>query len=479
MDMEVVKRLWNRFWHWEYSWLCLIVAVTLILHLMIIAVPNQPLFDEQHYVPDARTIINSHYTNRTEHPPLAKLFMVGGMYIFGDNPWGWRMPSVIVGTLGLVFFYLTCRNFKMSRRAASLGAFILGTENLYFVHSGIAMLDIYTVSFTLLAFWLYSRRSYPVAGVAVALAALTKFNGVFAIFAIIFHWLLIRRDRPIVFVASLLIAGISFFLLLAAFDAAIYLRLIDFITSLRNALQSTSSLTFVTAAHPSMSRPWEWIFNLEIMPYWYGPHFIGLVSFSVWALIVPTLIYMTVRSLKKNTAALFGIAMFAGTYLPWIPLSLITNRVSFIFYFLPTVPAICFGLAMGLDQLISFWQMPRWRRKKKPAIVPAAIVTAIPGIEPQPEAGPSVENQITAEIPAEQPAATITAPETLPLPPTTSPPVAEMPPEPPLPLHKWWRKSKLQWLAISFVVLFFLVHLATFVIVAPPLNNWPIERWFS
>jgi len=231
-----MKAILKRFFHWEYSWLCLIVLLTLVLHLMIIAIPNQPLFDEAHYVPDARTIINSHYTNRGEHPPLAKLMMVSGIYIFGDNPWGWRMPSVVFGTMGIIFFYLMCRSFNLSRRTAVLGTFILATENLYFVHAGIAMLDIFTVTLTLLAFWLYARRNYPLSGVAVALAALAKYTGVFAVFAIILHWLICHRDKKVIFGASLAIAGVSFFLLLAVFDMAIYHRMIDFISELWNGL---------------------------------------------------------------------------------------------------------------------------------------------------------------------------------------------------------------------------------------------------
>lgn len=476
MDMEVIKKTIKRFFRWEYSWLCLIVLLTLVLHLVILAIPDEPLFDEAHYVPDARTIINSHYTNRGEHPPLAKLMMVSGIYIFGDNPWGWRMPSVIAGTMGIVFFYLMCRKFNLSRRTAALGTFILATENLYFVHAGIAMLDIFTVSFTLLAFWLYARRSYPLSGVAVALAALAKYTGVFAVFAIIIHWLISRRDKRIVFLASLGIAGISFFLLLAAFDAAIYLRLIDFISDMWNGLEATASLTFVTAAHVSMSRPWEWIFNLEIMPYWYGPHFIGLVSFSVWALTVPTIIYMTIKAILKDKAALFGIAMFAGTYLPWIPMSLITNRVSFIFYFLPVVPSICFGLGMALDQLISYWQK---KKVSKPAQVVIPVITS--AATPEAAINPAIPNTDTTTILTEQ----ITNIEKRPVIPPATPDKATVTtvdsaaPEIPVKPAKWWQKRKLQWAAIAFVILFFLVHIATFIIVAPPLNNWHIENWFS
>lgn len=442
---------------------------------MIIAIPDEPLFDEAHYVPDARTIINSHYTNRGEHPPLAKLMMVSGIYIFGDNPWGWRMPSVVFGTMGIIFFYLMCRSFNLSRRTTVLATFILATENLYFIHAGIAMLDIFTASLTLLAFWLYARRSYPLSGVAVALAALAKYTGVFAVFAIIIHWLLGRGDKKVVFGASLAIAGVSFFLLLAVFDAAIYLRMIDFVSELWNGLEATASLTFVTAAHVSMSRPWEWIFNLEIMPYWYGPHFIGLVSFSVWALTVPTLIYMTVRAIKKDKAALFGVAMFTGTYLPWIPMSLITNRVSFIFYFLPVVPSICFGLGMGMDQLISYWQKRRVPKAARETISPP--IAAVPETAANP-ATPAVDN--AAVLPG-QAANLDISPASLPAEPGTATTIALESTNPASPAKpaKWWRKSKLQWAAISFVVLFFLVHIATFIIVAPPLNNWHIENWFS
>jgi len=41
------------------------------------------------------------------------------------------------------------------------------------------------------------------------------------------------------------------------------------------------------------------------------------------------------------------------------------------------------------------------------------------------------------------------------------------------------RRLGLRWAAIGFVILVLLVHVATFVIVAPPLNDWPIEYWFA
>jgi dolichyl-phosphate-mannose--protein O-mannosyl transferase len=61
---------------------------------------------------------------------------------------------------------------------------------------------------------------------------------------------------------------------------------------------------------------------------------------------------MIYKTRKDNDAAGFGLLWFASTYLVWIPLSLVTNRVSFIFYFYPTIPAVCIGVALALSEII-------------------------------------------------------------------------------------------------------------------------------
>jgi dolichyl-phosphate-mannose--protein O-mannosyl transferase len=61
---------------------------------------------------------------------------------------------------------------------------------------------------------------------------------------------------------------------------------------------------------------------------------------------------MTWRAFKGSDAGLFGMAWFIGTFVLWIPISMATNRVSFIFYFYPTMGALCIGLGMALTELI-------------------------------------------------------------------------------------------------------------------------------
>ena len=69
---------WQRFFHWKYLGLSVIVLVTLILHFMAIMRPPTIVWDEIWYVGDARSVISGNGEMRPEHPPLAKFFIVAG-----------------------------------------------------------------------------------------------------------------------------------------------------------------------------------------------------------------------------------------------------------------------------------------------------------------------------------------------------------------------------------------------------------------
>ena len=369
VDMEIVKNLLYRLVKWEYSGLCLLVIIVLAMHFSIIMQPEELVFDEQYYVEDARSILQGDDTLRGEHPPLGKLFTVFGMFLFGDNPLGWRFFPILFGAIGIVLFYLVCRRLTMSKEASFLAIFLLGLDNLSFVQASIAMLDVFSVTFTLLSFWLYLRGNYVLSGVSVALSALAKLTGALALPVILLHWLLTRRASALRFVVLILTTYALFLLLMPLFDFLISGQFLNPISRIDVMLSSSSSLTFVTAAHVYDSRPWEWILLPGLMYYWYQPHYIGALSFTIWALIIPSVFYMVFKAVKGSTAAIFGISWFIGTYLVWIPISLITDRVSFIYYFYPTVGAICIGLGLGLSRLLDIWRTRRSGKLRWVAIV--------------------------------------------------------------------------------------------------------------
>lgn len=395
MDVEVIKRLVKKLGGWEYAVICLLLVVNLIIHFAIINHPPALVLDEQHYIGDAKNILQNNATARTEHPPLGKLIITAGVAVLGDNPFGWRTLPIIFGTANIFLLYLICRKLSMSRIGANIAAFLLMFENLSFVQGSVAMLDVFSLTFTLLAFWLYLRHNYPLSGFAVALATLVKLSGAFALIVIFLHWVIVRRKDAINFLASMALAPLCFLLLFPLFQFFIYHRLTNFIGDIQLMLSQSASLTFANTTHPSLVRPWTILILPTVMPYYYTPHYFGAISFTLWALIIPAFAYMIFRAVKRSEAGLFGAAWFTGAFLIWMPLSLITNRVSYVYYFYPAVGAICIGLGMGLSALIGFWQTRR--------------------------------------------------------------------------------TGKLRWLAMSAVVLFLLLHLATFIFLAP-INPWPVEK---
>lgn len=363
-----IRRILSGIYRWEYFWLCLLVEVTLILHIVVIANPPQLILDEMHYVTEAQNIIAEHETLRLEHPPLAKLFIVTGIKLFGDNPWGWRFFSVVFGTATIVLFYFLCRRLNLSRNSASLATFLLALENMTFVQASVAMLDVYCLTFMMASFLLYTSRRYAASGVAVGLSALAKLNGVLAAPAMFIHWLFRRPGRSWWFALTVVLAPVAFVGLMPLFDLAIvqnFSALVDPISRIKTMLSLSSSLTFATVTHPGLSRPWEWLIYYKPMGYWYNPHYIAAISPTIWALVIPTFAYMVYKAVKGNDVGLFGVGWFASTYLVWIPLSLITDRVSYIYYFYPTIGAVCLGLGLGLSQLLDFYQKRRPGKLKR------------------------------------------------------------------------------------------------------------------
>ena len=347
----------KKLYRWQYIWLCLIVLATLALHFAIVAMPNSLILDENHYIKEARGIIADHTFTFLEHPPLSKLLITAGIEVFGDNTMGWRFFSILFGTGGIIIFYFIGRKLNLSNRAASIATFVLAFENMTFIQNSVAMLDVFYLFFMLAAFLLYLTRKYWASGIAVGLSALGKVVGALAMPVLIIHWFLSRVPRSRWFAIAVVLSIITFALLLPMLEFAVTRDFVNPVDRVKTMFDLAGSLTFHNTTHPSMAYPWEWVINpLKIMPFAYDPHYISMVSPSVWVLIIPAFGYLLYLAIKRDEAGLFGTAWFFCTYLLWIPLILITDRISYPFYFYPTVGAVCLGIGMGLSRLIDIFK---------------------------------------------------------------------------------------------------------------------------
>ena len=149
------------------------MLVVLGAHLAIANMPKDAfIFDEAFYVPAARCLLTGEVCN-VEHPPLAKALIALSIRYLRDEGFAWRLPSIIMGTLAIVFVYSLTRRLR-DRKTALLAAFLLSFESLWFTHSSIAMLDIVAVSLGLLALLLFVRGEWVWAGAIIGLSMLAK-----------------------------------------------------------------------------------------------------------------------------------------------------------------------------------------------------------------------------------------------------------------------------------------------------------------
>ena len=175
-----------------------ILFILLALHLLVIQNPAKSLvFDEAYYVPAARDILNGVSSN-PEHPFLGKAWISLGIVTFGDNWFGWRIVPVSFSLLSLIVFYFISKKF-LGEKLATYSTALLGFENIFFIHGSLALLEIPSIFFAFLSFWLLYERGnrkflriplfYWLSALTMGLSFLSKETAAFYIISIIFFYI--------------------------------------------------------------------------------------------------------------------------------------------------------------------------------------------------------------------------------------------------------------------------------------------------
>jgi len=90
----------------RHSLICVFIFLVAHAALLIgITTPDKFVFDEVHYVPAARQMLEPVMPSpmlNPMHPPLAKQIIAFSIHVFGDNPLGWRYPGTLFGALAIV-----------------------------------------------------------------------------------------------------------------------------------------------------------------------------------------------------------------------------------------------------------------------------------------------------------------------------------------------------------------------------------------
>lgn len=363
------------------------------------------VFDESYYVNAARVIAGvklppgAHYAGtpagddpNSEHPQLAKVIVAGAIELFGDGPLAWRLPSILLGSLAILGMFALVRAAGGKPWVGVGAAALMAADNLLLVHSRIATLDIYAVTAMIWAAVLYLRGRPLLAGAVIGVGACAKEVAPYVLLALLALELLrAYRDRSPMAPALLRVA------MCAAAAAAVFvglMALLDVIAPpydpLRHRLVGGGVFGHIRymldyGAHQTSPRgpqgiasyPWGWLVDikpilyLNINPQRPVPgllnvhpqaHFLGMINPAILLIGLPGLASATLRAVRRGRSGagdveLLGLAWFAGTFLPFVLLSLIDHRTSYLYYMVIVMP----GIYVAAAQLVArIKPPPRW-----------------------------------------------------------------------------------------------------------------------
>ena len=371
-------------------------AIFVIAHVLLmigLATPDKITFDEVHYVPAAKQMLETGTSTpllNPMHPPLAKQFMAWSIRAFGDVPLGWRYPSVLFGALAIVAMYL-CGLVLFASQGAALATVALTFLNqMVFVQSRIAMLDIYALTFDLfgIAAFMYGFRrrrpeiAFALAGLAFGLAGACKWSGFFplgicipsvAVVRLLQGWRAqfaegnaddwYRPDRWPDFryyhftLCFILVPALTYF---AAFIPQYGFSVGDILAAQRRIFAENAG------SHPPHVYMSSWpSWPLLMRPIWYqfdkiaDDRFQAVVFLGnpliLWPALAALGICLRDFIVKRRADAFLILAFYLG---PWLAWATLPRTIGFIYYYLPSATIATLALVYALTH--GERAPPRW-----------------------------------------------------------------------------------------------------------------------
>jgi dolichyl-phosphate-mannose-protein mannosyltransferase len=355
---------------------CLISAIIFIgAHLLLLiglSTPEKFVFDEVHYVPAARQmleVIMPQPMLNPMHPPLAKQIIALSIELFGDSGFGWRYAGTLFGALSVVAIYLCGLSVFGSHREAIACALIAFFNQMLFVMARTAMLDIFALTFGLFGIAAFLKgygevrphRSFAMAGVAFGLAAACKWSGLFPLAVAVVIVTAVRlmqswrttfadaRDsdwyrgdlwpefRAYHFLLCFVLVPLLAYL--PSFIALYGLSLSDIVAAQRRIFSDNT--TTAIAGHTYMSSWPSWPFLVR--PVWFlfdkvGDDRVAAVVFLgnpvvLWPALVAVALAMRDWIVTRHRDAFLVLAFYLGPYLSW---ALLPRTLGFLYYYLPS-----------------------------------------------------------------------------------------------------------------------------------------------
>jgi len=393
----------------------LIALFSFLLRIWNLGTPQGFVFDEVYYVDGARDLLK-YGVEVTEsspefivHPPIGKWCIGLGIKLFGNNEFGWRISSAIVGALLIYIVARIANHLFHSKSLNALAAGLMALDGLELVHSRTALLDLFLTFFALLGAFAWLKNRYWMAGLFFGLAMATKWSGVyflvaFALAAIYMDFrttglsfrLLVKRKMQFFLlpVATYIFSWIGWFMSARGWDrhwAEGRKSSFSFIPApLRSLWHYHAEMwhfhTTLTERHPYQANPWSWLVMGRPTSFYYEtPNSCGAKKCAqeVLALGTPLLWWFATLAIatvlgfwisshltsKPDPVASFILLGITAGYLPWF---LFQKRTVFSFYAIVFEPFLILALVYCAKKYLG---LQPWDRNRK--IIVAILVTAV------------------------------------------------------------------------------------------------------
>jgi 4-amino-4-deoxy-L-arabinose transferase-like glycosyltransferase len=262
---------------------------------------------------------------------------------------------------------------------AILAVAFLAFDNLTLVHGRIGTLDMLVLAPILVGAWLALRDRWVLAGIFIALGLLVKLTALYGLVAVLAllairilgSW---RSERQIRLAdirpaVTLVVVSVGLFLAgLWALDArySTYASPVDHLAHMVEYganLRSPVDRAGICATNDSA--PWEWPFNECQITYLRvdvtvragdrvvsktpSIDFRGALNPLLAGAIPLAFLFTGWWAWRaKNEAARWAVVWAAANYLPYVVLAIVNHRITYIYYFLPVIPAIAIAVAVLL-----------------------------------------------------------------------------------------------------------------------------------
>ncbi len=390
---------------------------------------QQKLFDEQKYVDFTPTYFNGMYFDElyhgrtayenlhnltpyeNSHPPLGKLFIMLGVWVFGMVPFGWRVVGTLFG-IGMlpVLYAFGKRLFKNSDYALTLTV-LFAFDFMHFTQTRIATIDVYSVFFILLMYYymyVYISMNFFTNGVKKTLkplflsglffgiGAACKWTSIYAgagLAVLLFGSLIARYieykrakvrgteqeqaktlDYWYYTIVTLLWCCLFFLVIPFAIYFASYTPYFIYEAGQSGGTYGLKGMlgTFTNyqsfmynyhanlhATHPYQSSWYSWPFTIKPMWYFYNTYLNGDAISTLtasgnpavwWVSSIGAVVLLALRltkRIKPDRALQIFFVGVLANYLPWV----LVTRCTFIYHFFATVPFILMATVYALQKL--------------------------------------------------------------------------------------------------------------------------------